>query len=121
MLKLFNITLQTKIITLIVTLIVFVTTILTGMFIYHEVRETNDEIKKLALQASRTISLIPIIKDVSHDDLQSGSMQAVTHQISNQVDADYVLIEYKDGLSISHPTVKTEHSAFDSENYKAIV
>lgn len=121
MLKLFNITLQTKIITLIVTLIVFVITVLTGMFIYYEAKDTHEEMRKLALQASRTISLIPVINDVSHQDLQEGSILAITQQIGNQVGADYVLIEYKDGLNITYPSVDFDHSAFDRENYKAIV
>ena len=121
MLKLFNITLQTKIITLILTLIVFVTSVLTGMFIYYEAKETNEEMRKLSLQASRTLSLIPALKDGSHKDLQSGSMEAITQQISNQVGANYILIEYKDGLNFSYPAVSIDHSAFDDENYKAIV
>src|SRR5690606_27773895 len=121
MLKFFNITLQTKIITLIVTLIVFVITVLTGMFIYYEAKDTHEEMRKLALQASRTISLIPVINDVSHQDLQEGSILAITQQIGNQVGADYVLIEYKDGLNITYPSVDFDHSAFDRENYKAIV
>lgn len=121
MFKLLNITLQTKIITLIITLIVFVISVLTGMFIYYEAKDTNEEMQKLALQASRTLSLIPIIKDVSHEDLQSGSMQAITQQIGNQAGANYVLIEYKDGLNISYPTYGASHCAFDTENNKAIV
>ncbi|WP_010283494.1 ATP-binding protein [Bacillus timonensis] len=121
MLKLFNITLQTKIITLIISLIVFVISILTGMFIYYEAKDTNAEMQKLALQASRTLSLIPIMKDVSQENLQSGSMQAITQQIGNQAGANYVLIDYKDGLSMSYPTYEASHSAFDLENYKAIV
>lgn len=121
MLKLFNITLQTKIITLILTLIVFVTSVLTGMFIYYEAKETNEEMQKLSLQASRTLSLIPALKDGSHEDLQSGSMEAITQQISNQVGANFIFIEYKDGLNFSYPDVSINHSAFDDENYKAIV
>ncbi|MDR4887155.1 sensor histidine kinase [Fredinandcohnia sp. QZ13] len=121
MLKLFNITLQTKIITLILTLIVFVISVLTGMFLYYEAKDTNEEMQKLAIQASRTLSLIPIMKDVSHEDVQSGSMQAITQQIGNQAGANYVLIEYKDGLNISYPSYEVGHSAFDPENYKAIV
>ncbi len=121
MLKLFNITLQTKIITLILTLILFVISVLTGMFIYYEAKDTNGEMQKLALQASRTLSLIPIMKDVSHEDIQSGSMQAITQQIGNQAGANYVLIEYKDGVNISYPAFESSHSAFDPENNKAIV
>ncbi|MFS0824296.1 ATP-binding protein [Bacillus sp. 1P02SD] len=121
MLKLFNITLQTKIITLILTLIVFVISVLTGMFLYYEAKDTNEEMQKLAIQASRTLSLIPIMKNVSREDIQTGSMQAITQQIGNQAGANYVLIEYKDGLNISYPTYEISHSVFDPENYKAIV
>lgn len=121
MIKLFNITLQTKIITLIISLIVFVISIITGMFIYYETKDTNIEMEKLALQASRTISLIHIVQSKSYDELQSGSIQAIAQQIGDQVGSDYVLIEYKDGVNISHPTIDSNHSTYDSDNYKAIV
>lgn len=122
MLKRLNVKLQTKIIILISLLIFFVITIFTVLFIYYEIVDERKKIESLALQTSKSISLLPVVKNPeTNNDESIGEIQAMIHQIKGKVKPDYILIEYKNGTTYLSPDHDLHHDLYDEDNYKAIV
>src|SRR5690606_32295474 len=113
MLKRLNVKLQTKIIILISLLIFFVITIFTVLFIYYEIVDERKEIESLALQTSKSISLLPVVKNPeTNNDESIGEIQAMIHQIKGKVKPDYILIEYKNGTTYLSPDHDLHHDLY---------
>lgn len=122
MLKRLNVTLQTKIIILISLLLLFVIAIFTSLFIYYEIINERKEFETLALQTSKSISLLPKVKNPKNISEESlGEIQAIIHQVKSQVEPDFILIEYKNGITFTYPEIDFQHDVYSEDNYKAIV
>ncbi|MGC4377868.1 sensor histidine kinase [Fictibacillus sp. Mic-4] len=101
--KFLNVSLQTKILGLIITLLLFVIILLTGIFAYFESTETKDETKKLALQTAKTVSLMPAVKEELQSNPSSTEIQTIAEQIREQAGAASVIVTNRDGICYSYP------------------
>lgn len=58
-----KVSLQTKIVSLIIALILFVVLLLAGIFVYIQSVDTKRQVEQLALQTAKSLSFMPAIKD----------------------------------------------------------
>ncbi|OYD07771.1 ATP-binding protein [Paludifilum halophilum] len=116
----FKVSLQTKILGLILSLILFVILSLTAIFAYLESRGTEMQMKQLALQTAKTISFMPTVKKAFHQQNPSGEIQPIAQKVGDQVGADVVVVANRDGVRYTdQPEIGRD--AFLKYNYKAIV
>lgn len=57
-----KVSLQTKIVSLIIALILFVVLLLAGIFVYIQSVDTKRQVEQLALQTAKSLSFMPAIK-----------------------------------------------------------
>ncbi|CAM5199680.1 histidine kinase OS=Ureibacillus acetophenoni OX=614649 GN=SAMN05877842_11026 PE=4 SV=1 [Ureibacillus acetophenoni] len=90
--------LQNQMILMTTLLILLITVIFSIFFIKFEVESTFDETESIALQSANALGLI------SHLDTQSKNFKwnksANVLRIKDKIDADLILLEYRDGLQI---------------------
>ncbi len=58
-----KVSLQTKIVSLIIALILFVVLLLAGIFVYIQSVDTKRQVEQLALQTAKSLSFMPAIKE----------------------------------------------------------
>ncbi len=63
----------------------------------------EDQIGKRALQVSRTVAQIPLVKQQIVKKHQEGLLQALAEQIRKEVGAEFIVIGNRDGIRFSHP------------------
>src|SRR5699024_12076723 len=87
-----NVSLQTKILTLIISLILVVIILLSGTYIVLEKKQTEESTSSWALQVSKTVSFMPSVKEAFKDSNPSSSLQSIAENVRLQVGAEYVVI-----------------------------
>ncbi|MGG4547539.1 hypothetical protein ABER02_07085 [Rossellomorea marisflavi] len=97
-----NVSLQTKLLVLILTLLSSVILLLSGTFAYFESKETEKEVGQLALQVATTVSLIPGIREAFHTEDPAKIIQPMTIQMKEQVGAEFIVVGNKDSIRYSH-------------------
>jgi len=98
-----RVSLQTKLLGLIISLLIFVIVFLTGTFSYFESKQTEQHIGQLALQVATTISLMPDIRDAFELEDPSQVIQPIVEQIRQKVGAEFITVGNKDSIRYSHP------------------
>lgn len=120
--KIFNVSLQTKILAFIIMLILLVIIILATIFIYLESEETREQTKQLALQTAKTVSFMPTVGEAFRSDDPSYMIQPMAEQVRAQVKATSVIVANKDGVIYSHPDPgMIGKKMLGDDNYRAIV
>ncbi|GIN87514.1 ATPase [Heyndrickxia sporothermodurans] len=104
--KYISVSLQTKIVVLITTLLLFVILILTVFYGYIESDNTEKHIGQLAKQVATTVSLMPSIQDAFKLDNPSSIIQPITKKISQEVGAEFIVVGNADSIRYSHPDEK---------------
>jgi CitB family two-component system sensor histidine kinase CitS len=99
----FRVSLQTKILGLVFTIIVAVIILLAGIFAYWEKEETEDKMGQLALQAATTLSFMPTIKEAFEREQPSKIIQPIALHIQKEVGAEFVVVGNKDSIRYAHP------------------
>ncbi|MEI4619836.1 sensor histidine kinase [Bacillus cereus] len=94
--------LQTKILTLIITLILFVVFLLSGIFVYIQSVDTKRQVEQLALQTAKSISFMPEVKEAFHTGHSKSYIQPIAEQVREQSGADNVIVEDRHGVVYSH-------------------
>lgn len=97
-----KVSLQTKILGLIITLIVFVVLLLAGIFVYIQSVDTKRQVEQLALQTAKSLSFMPAIKEAFQYNEHKSIIQSIAEQVREQAGADYVIIEDRYGVMYSH-------------------
>ncbi|MCU5597346.1 ATP-binding protein [Bacillus wiedmannii] len=97
-----KVSLQTKIVSLIITLILFVVLLLAGIFVYIQSVDTKRQVEQLALQTAKSLSFMPAIKDAFQNNEHKSTIQSIAEQVREQASADYVIIEDRFGVMYSH-------------------
>ncbi|MFB5580785.1 sensor histidine kinase [Bacillus albus] len=100
--KLRKVSLQTKIVSLIIALILFVVLLLAGIFVYIQSVDTKRQVEQLALQTAKSLSFMPAIKDAFQNNEHKSTIQSIAEQVREQAGADYVIIEDRFGVMYSH-------------------
>lgn len=117
-----RILLQTKILGLISTLILFIVFLLASIFAYLQYVDARTQVKQLALQSAMTISLMPELKEsIGKSDLEL-HFRPIADQVIDQVNAENIVIEDREKIIYSHrdPSQVGEKS-FDYTNNHALI
>ena len=97
-----KVSLQTKIVSLIITLILFVVLLLAGIFVYIQSVDTKHQVEQLALQTAKSLSFMPAIKEAFQNNEHKSTIQSIAEQVREQAGADYVIVEDRYGVMYSH-------------------
>ncbi|MBH0230823.1 sensor histidine kinase [Halobacillus yeomjeoni] len=98
-----QVSLKTKISALVITLIVSIVLILSGVFAYWEKRETEEKMGQLALQAATTISFMPAIQKAFDREEPSEVIQPIALSVQKQVGAEFVVVGNEQSVRYAHP------------------
>ncbi|MFC4321501.1 ATP-binding protein [Litchfieldia salsa] len=101
-----RVSLQTKIVGLIVSLLIFITVLLTGIFVYLEYQQTKESMGNQALQIATTVSLMPAIRNGMVDKDPELTIQPMVETIRKQVGAEFIVIGNDASIRYSHPDVE---------------
>ena len=85
-------------------LLVFSLTLVAGGLYTAMISEVLEEqIGKRALQVSRIVAQMPMVKHQIVKPRPEGKLQALAEQIREEVDAEFIVIGNRDGIRFSHP------------------
>ncbi|SFP59975.1 ATP-binding protein [Salibacterium halotolerans] len=122
--KLLRVSLKTKITGMVVGLIVTLIVLLLSIFTYFETNQIFSNKKTISLQTAKTISYIPAVSEAlqEEDNDSAASLQALTEKFSIQNDADFIIIQNRSGIILTHPSTERvrEYQEFD-DGYRAAV
>lgn len=117
-----KIPLQTKILGLISTLILFIVCLLASVFAYLQYVDARTQVKQLALQSAMTISLMPELKEsIGKSDLEL-SFRPIADQVIDQVNAENIIIEDREKIIYSHRNPsQVGKKSFDHTNNHGLI
>lgn len=114
--------LQTKILTLILSLIIFVTFSLTGIDAYMQIQQTEKNMGQRALQVATTISFMPTVKNAFKLDDPSSVIQPIAEKIRKKVGAEFIVVGNLNSVRYSHPEpFKIGRTMVGGDNNKALI
>ncbi|NEW06316.1 sensor histidine kinase [Paenibacillus sp. SYP-B3998] len=95
--------LQTKLILIICSLLVFVIVSLGSMFYYIMTSALEDQIGTRALKVAETIASMPEIRHAFQTSDPSPIIQPIAENIREKIDAEYIVVGNREGIRYSHP------------------
>ncbi|TFB19599.1 sensor histidine kinase [Filobacillus milosensis] len=95
--------LKTKILTLIISLLLFVTVLITGIYSYIEWNQTKESMGQRALDVATSISLMPEVIDAFELEEPSEVIQPIAENIREKVGAEFIVVGNKNSIRYSHP------------------
>ncbi len=98
-----QVSLKTKILGLILTLIIIIIISLAGIFAYWEKEQTEKQMGELALQVATTVSFIPSIREAFQTTNPSSVIQPIAQRVQKQVGAEFIVVGNKEGVRYAHP------------------
>ncbi|WP_010529786.1 ATP-binding protein [Lentibacillus jeotgali] len=98
-----NVSLQTKITGLLLAVIIGLILILSGLFTYSKIEQIISNKYNLSMQTARTVSLLPSVTEGLEEEETRQSLQFLTDQYSMENDADFIIVQDKDGRILTHP------------------
>lgn len=102
-LKIIKVSLQTKILGLVLSLGLLLILLLTGFFSYKESKQIEENQGRLAIEISKTVSFIPSIIDAFPTSDPSKTIQPIAEKIRKETGAEFVVVGNRDGTRYSHP------------------
>ncbi|MBZ5752856.1 ATP-binding protein [Metabacillus rhizolycopersici] len=117
-----KIRLQTKILGLISTLILVIIILLASIFSYLQSVDTRNQVKQLALQSAKTISLMPELRGaIEKRDLEA-HFRPIAEQVKDQIHAENIIIENREQIIYSHSNPsQVGRKSLDHTNYHALI
>lgn len=120
--RLLRVSLQTKILGLIMTLMLIMIISLTAIFAYIESKQIKQQKAQLALQAAQTVSLIPSVAEAFDKDQPIKEMQPIANHIQEKVGAAFVTISNREGVRYTFPDKqKIGKKVGSNDYYKALM
>lgn len=120
--EIFKVSLQTKILVIIITLISFLIILLTGIFAFIEANETENQMKRMALQTAKTVSFMPSVRKAITSGKPAKRLQLIAEQVREQSDAASVIVTNKKGVIYSHPDpAYLGENKLGNDSYMAVV
>ena len=111
--------LQTKIVRLISSLILFIVLLLASIFAYLQYVDAITQVKQLALQSAMTISLMPELKESIENNNLEQNFRSIADQVMDQVNAEDIIIEDREKIIYSHinPSQVGKRSSDQTSNH----
>ncbi|MFD2706435.1 ATP-binding protein [Salibacterium lacus] len=98
-----RVSIQTKIIVLILSLLTFITVILSGFFAYMEFRDIEDRLGDKALSTATYVAGSPVVQEAFRSPEPSSTLQPYAERIREQAGAEFVVIGNESGIRYAHP------------------
>lgn len=98
-----RVSLQTKILVLIIGLILFIIVLLTGIIAHFESEETEIQMGGRALQAATTISFMPTIIEAFEEEYPEEIIQPIVQQVRERIGAEFITVGNIDSIRYAHP------------------
>ncbi|MFP3511927.1 sensor histidine kinase [Peribacillus sp. SIMBA_075] len=98
-----KVSLETKILGLVLSLSLFLILLLTTSFSYMEGRQIVKDKGQLALELSKTISFMPTVTEAFETDDPAGIIQPIAEKIRRETGAEFIVVGNKEGIRYSHP------------------
>ncbi|MFF2457845.1 ATP-binding protein [Peribacillus simplex] len=98
-----KVSLETKILGLVLSLSLFLILLLTTSFSYMEGRQIAKDKSQLALELSKTISFMPTVTEAFETDDPAGTIQPIVEKIRRETGAEFIVVGNKEGIRYSHP------------------
>lgn len=95
--------LQARMVFLVCLLVLPLTLIAGGMYTAMVGEMLEDQIGKRALQVSRTVAQIPLVKQQIIKPSPEGVLQRLAEKVRTEVGAEFIVIGNRDGVRFSHP------------------
>ncbi|WP_077328446.1 ATP-binding protein [Virgibacillus siamensis] len=117
-----KVSMQTKILTLIISLILFVTLAFTCIIAYMEMEQTEKNMGQRALQVATTVSFMPSIIEAFEMKEPSKVIQPIAEKIRKKVGAEFIVVGNADSIRYSHPDAyKIGRHMVGGDNGKALI
>ncbi|GEL78007.1 ATP-binding protein [Tenuibacillus multivorans] len=114
--------LRTKILSLFISILLFVTLMITGIYSYVEWNQTKDSIGQRALDVATSISLMPEVIDAFELEEPSEVIQPIAESIRERVGAEFIVVGNQDSIRYSHPQeFKIGRTMVGGDNDQALV
>ncbi|MEK4029841.1 sensor histidine kinase [Pseudobacillus sp. FSL P4-0506] len=98
-----RVTLQTKILGLVLSLSLFLIFMLTAYFTYMEGKQIAEDRGRLALELAKTIASMPTIVDAFQSEDPAGIIQPIAEKIRQKVGAEFIVVGNAKEIRYSHP------------------
>lgn len=117
-----NFSLETKIIILSTSLILFITAIFIAILSYEEVKDTKDAVGKRALETAIAVSVTPSIARALETEDPQKIIQPFAEYLRKQVGAEFIVVGDKQGIRYSHPkSDKIGAKMVGGDNLRALI
>ncbi|WP_067729116.1 ATP-binding protein [Oceanobacillus damuensis] len=101
-----RVSLQTKILVLVLGTAVATTVLLAGIFSYHEFVDTENEIGTKALDTAKIVTRIPTLINAFYHENPEKTIQPLVEEIRRYTGAEYIVVGNTDSIRYSHPDPK---------------
>ncbi|CAH0194240.1 sensor histidine kinase [Peribacillus sp. Bi134] len=98
-----KVSLETKILGLVLSLSLFLIILLTTSFSYMEGRQIAKDKGQLALELSKTVSFMPTVTDAFETNDPAGIIQPIVEKIRRETGAEFIVVGNAEGIRYSHP------------------
>lgn len=120
--RLLNVSLQVKILGLVISLIMLIIGLITTTFVMMESKEDIRKAESLALQTAKTLSYMPVIQRATASGHISGEIDAVADQVREETNASGILIENRSELLYTNASEQIrDQLSTGKEIYRALV
>ncbi|MFC4557833.1 ATP-binding protein [Virgibacillus kekensis] len=118
-----DVSIQTKIMGLVIALILFIIISLLGIFVYFDVKHEYKNAGNVSLQTAKMISFMPKVREDMEKPLPSQELQHIVERIRDQVEAKFIVITDREGKVLTHPNRGRigKKIPMQGSNYKAVV
>lgn len=117
-----KISLQTKILGLISTLILLIIFLLASIFTYLQSVDARHQVEQLALQAAKTISLMPELREAIEKNNLETDFRPIVEQVKDQVHAANIIVENREEIIYSHSDPsQVGKKNVEQTNYHALI
>lgn len=99
-----KVSLQTKILVLIISLVVMITLLLTGIFSYYEFNDTKKEIGEKALESANVITRLPTLINAFYTEQPEQIIQPLIEEIIQYTGAEFIVVGNTDSIRYAHQT-----------------
>ncbi|WP_017729546.1 ATP-binding protein [Halalkalibacterium ligniniphilum] len=98
-----RISLQTKILSYTLGLVFLVLLLLTGVYYYLEIKQTENHIGTMALNVAKSVAVIPEVIDAFEHEDPSSIIQPIAERIRQEVGAEFIVVGNTEDIRYSHP------------------
>lgn len=98
-----KVSLRTKILGLVLSLLVMVIGLLAGVFAYMEKKDVEEHMGRLALEVARTVSFMPSVQQAFEEEDPSEIIQPISLSVQQETGAEFVVVGNTDSIRYAHP------------------